>query len=344
MQAHARSPGDSGTSNLGSTLGSTWGKSDVSPSPRGVLEHQSTKAGLGSTLGSTAPRLSQHPSAHQGPDFSLLTKKMHSVISGPGKLSGPQKAKNQQGGRGTQAELPSTLALRAQAIEAKCSPDVRRAFRSKPVERCSCATITAVWSACDTFWEFDTAHSGSITREAYIDLMRESATVNTLRLLRRARLEGRFRRSAAPVTLEDFILMVWPKATVEDRAKMMRWAELRECYDIISHNFSAADPELERVFRLLSTRTPGQPPYVIASDLGRSRLLARDVVIGFAKEKHPKEVFFDYEEFKSIVWPKLKERWLSQDGKKAQKTTEEKDSLLVRARLQRQNDSEHGGG
>ena len=23
----------------------------------------------------------------------------------------------------------------------------------------------AVWSACDTFWEFDTAHSGAITRE-----------------------------------------------------------------------------------------------------------------------------------------------------------------------------------
>ena len=24
----------------------------------------------------------------------------------------------------------------------------------------------AVWSACDTFWEFDTAHTGAITREA----------------------------------------------------------------------------------------------------------------------------------------------------------------------------------
>ena len=29
-------------------------------------------------------------------------------------------------------------------------------------------------------------------------------------------------------TAEDFLLMIWPKATSEDRARMMRWAELRE--------------------------------------------------------------------------------------------------------------------
>lgn len=27
---------------------------------------------------------------------------------------------------------------------------------------------------------------------------------------------------------QDFLLMIWPKATVEDRTRMMRWAELRE--------------------------------------------------------------------------------------------------------------------
>eukprot|EP00913_Durusdinium_trenchii_P000980 g904.t1 len=51
------------------------------------------------------------------------------------------------------------------AIEAKCSPEVRRAFRALPLERCGCATIQAVWAACDTFWEFDAAHTGAITRE-----------------------------------------------------------------------------------------------------------------------------------------------------------------------------------
>ncbi|CAL1170563.1 unnamed protein product [Cladocopium goreaui] len=128
----------------------------------------------------------------------------------------------------SKASNAKSLEARSMAIDAKCSPEVRRAFRALPVERCGCATIQAVWSACDTFWEFDTAHSGAITREGYINLMRECATVNTLRMLRRARLEFRFRRSAAPVLLEDFLLMIWPKATSEDRARMMRWAELRE--------------------------------------------------------------------------------------------------------------------
>ncbi|CAE6917807.1 unnamed protein product [Symbiodinium sp. CCMP2592] len=56
------------------------------------------------------------------------------------------------------------------------------------VEKCSCATITAVWSACDTFWEIDTTHSGAITRQVYMDFLKYICpTVNTLRMLRRAR-------------------------------------------------------------------------------------------------------------------------------------------------------------
>ncbi|CAE7159439.1 unnamed protein product, partial [Symbiodinium pilosum] len=350
MQTHARSLGDSGAmSSFGSTLGSTWGKSDVTPSPRGgATERQASKQDpskptvLPGGLGGTAQRLSQTGTTTAGGrNLDFLTKKIGSVIGSPGKLAGPKQKGSNSGGRTTQGELPASLALRAQNIEAKCSPDVRRAFRSKPVERCSCATITAVWSACDTFWEFDSAHSGEITREAYIDLMRECATVNTLRMLRRARLEFRFRRSAAPVTLEDFLAMVWPKATVEDRAKMLRWAELRECYDMIRHNFTATDQDLDKLFKLLSTRKPGEPPKVIASELSRSRVLARDVVIGFAKERHPKEVLFDFEEFKSIAWPKLKERWMTQDSFKKQKTVEEKDTPL-RVRITRQNDSDQG--
>lgn len=228
------------------------------------------------------------------------------------------------------------------AIDAKCSPEVQSAFRSQPQERCGCASIQAVWCACDTFWEFDTAHSGAITREAYINLMRECATVNTLRMLRRARLELRFRRSAAPVLLEDFLLMIWPKATVEDRTRMMRWAELRECFDIVQHNFGATDQDLDRLFRLLSFRSNGGQVQVVASELGRARLLPREVIVTFARERHPKEVCFNYEDFKSIVWPKLKERWMSSDTIRKQKTLmEEKDTLRVR--IQRQTEADHAG-
>ncbi|CAE7438169.1 unnamed protein product [Symbiodinium microadriaticum] len=181
-------------------------------------------------LSGTAQLSQSGTSTATGANFVPWTKALGSVIASPGKLASPKTKASKLAGRpGMQDKLPANLALRAQNIEAKCSPDVRRAFRSKPVEKCSCATITAVWSACDTFWEIDTTHSGAITRQVYMDFLRYICpSVNTLRMLRRARLECRFRSSAVPVRLEDFLAMVWPTATIEDRAKMLRWAELRE--------------------------------------------------------------------------------------------------------------------
>lgn len=273
------------------------------------------------------PKWPKGRSAILGGDMSKLLDLDHQAISA--------KLKKQASRRSNRSEQSKS------AIEAKCSPEVRRAFRALPLERCGCATIQAVWAACDTFWEFDAAHTGAITREGYINLMRDCASVNTLRMLRRARLELRFRRSAAPVMLEDFLLMIWPKATPEDRRKMMRWAELRECYDVVRHNFGASDQDLDRLYRLLSCREEGGQVHVMAHELRRAQLLPHEAIAQFAKERHPKEVFFDYEDFKSIVWPKLKERWVSSETIRKQKTlAEEKHPLQVRIR---QNDSDHAG-
>eukprot|EP00439_Symbiodinium_sp_Y106_P016280 s1076_g2.t1 len=139
-----------------------------------------------------------------------------------------------------------------------------------------------------------------------------------------------------------------------------------QCYDIISHRFTATDQDLEKLFTLLCgpAMKPGEPPKVLASELGRSRILPRDVVLGFAKEplgfcsrtttnempftanssasgkpdltketskraRTPvdRTVAFDYEEFKSIAWPKLKERWMTKDSFNKQKAVEDGDSL-----------------
>ncbi|CAJ1436549.1 unnamed protein product [Effrenium voratum] len=342
-QSQSRSLGDTNTSNmLGSTmnsnLGSTMGSmGEAQPSPRKSASPANGRGGVRKSSAQQGPYGRGGARSTGGRDAGYFKQRMKLLLKGAGgpiaRALGAQGRQSQAG-----AELPS-LAARAEAIEAKCSPEVREAFRCKPPERCGCATIQAVWSACDTFWEFDHAHSGAITREAYINLMRECATVNTLRMLRRARLEFRFRRSAAPVHLEEFLLMLWPKAMEEDRLRMMRWAELRECFDIVSHNFGASDQDLEKLFRLLGSRS--NEGKVVASDLSRSSVLPGDVVAGFAKERHPKEVLFDSEEFKSIVWPKLKERWMNQETMKKQKTVEEKEPLRVR--IQRQTESDHAG-
>lgn len=336
--SQTRPLGDSGSMSKSSNLGSTMGSTLASTRSDGKLKSSTTKQGTKDLQGIANMTNEARQTIVQGeggvvtkgPRIAhLLTMDSSAMVKQLKKVSKSHSKKE------------ASNAARA-AIDAKCSPEVQSAFRSQPQERCGCASIQAVWSACDTFWEFDTAHSGAITREAYINLMRECATVNTLRMLRRARLELRFRRSAAPVLLEDFLLMIWPKATVEDRTRMMRWAELRECFDIVQHNFGATDQDLDRLFRLLSFRSNGGQVQVVASELGRARLLPREVIVTFARERHPKEVCFNYEDFKSIVWPKLKERWMSSDTIRKQKTLmEEKDTLRVR--IQRQTEADHAG-
>jgi len=347
MQSQTRNLGDTGTSlSRSSNMGSTLGRS--SEGPASPLRSAATKR-FSKELQMQATPNQGWPTSQLGQGEAgaggLFKSRMTQLLTMDGSAMAKQlkKTKSQEKKeRASKASNAKSLEARSMAIDAKCSPEVRRAFRALPVERCGCATIQAVWSACDTFWEFDTAHSGAITREGYINLMRECATVNTLRMLRRARLEFRFRRSAAPVLLEDFLLMIWPKATSEDRARMMRWAELRECFDIVKHNFGATDQDLERLYRLLSFRSKGGQVQVVASELGRARLLPKEVITTFARERHPKEVCFDYEDFKTIVWPKLKERWVSSDTIRKQKTLmEEKDSLRVR--IQRQTEADHPG-
>eukprot|EP00913_Durusdinium_trenchii_P000979 g903.t1 len=116
---------------------------------------------------------------------------------------------------------------------------------------------------------------------------------------------------------------------------------LRQCYDVVRHNFGASDQDLDRLYRLLSCREEGGQVHVMAHELRRAQLLPHEAIAQFAKERHPKEVFFDYEDFKSIVWPKLKERWVSSETIRKQKTlAEEKHPLQVRIR---QNDSDHAG-
>lgn len=328
MQSQTRNLGDTGTSlSRSSNMGSTLGRSSegpASPLRSAATKRFSKELQMQATPNQGWPtsQLGQGEAGAGGLFKSRMTQLLTMDSSAMAKQLKKTKSQEKKE-RASKASNAKSLEARSMAIDAKCSPE-------------------AVWSACDTFWEFDTAHSGAITREGYINLMRECATVNTLRMLRRARLEFRFRRSAAPVLLEDFLLMIWPKATSEDRARMMRWAELRECFDIVKHNFGATDQDLERLYRLLSFRSKGGQVQVVASELGRARLLPKEVITTFARERHPKEVCFDYEDFKTIVWPKLKERWVSSDTIRKQKTLmEEKDSLRVR--IQRQTEADHPG-
>jgi hypothetical protein len=52
-------------------------------------------------------------------------------------------------------------------------------------------------------------------------------------MLRKSALEVRFRASAQPVKLQDWIHMLWPFSTDEELELMMRWAALRQAWSIL---------------------------------------------------------------------------------------------------------------
>mmetsp|Transcript_85987 Transcript_85987/g.161972 ORF Transcript_85987/g.161972 Transcript_85987/m.161972 type:complete len:428 (-) Transcript_85987:117-1400(-) len=147
-------------------------------------------------------------------------------------------------------------------------------------ERCSRCTREAVWIACDVFWTFDPTwfawstgltnttgpagqleHPKEITREGYIQALSFAPTVDRLRMLRRSGLEQRFRKSAQPVDLKEWLTMIWPAATRRDMHMMTRWAKLREAWSIVhTVQFRSTDNELNRIFDLLCESAEGEVP------------------------------------------------------------------------------------
>lgn len=178
-------------------------------------------------------------------------------------------------------------------------------------ERCSRCTREAVWTACDVFWTFDPdwfmwananpeqgrvqvsqmEHPKEITRDGYIASLSVAPTVDRLRMLRRSGLEQRFRKSAHPVGLQEFLRMIWPAAQEQhkiptmrgaqrrkederDMQLMERWAKLREAWSIVHNkNFRSTDNEMNRIYNLCAENGEDEVPI---GEFVRAQLLRAD--------------------------------------------------------------------
>jgi len=278
------------------------------PIRKGLQSSRTMRTTTGLTDGTTSPRAREAWAAGSSPKRSGTVGGLNATAaSNQPQGSGAEKASEK-------VELPSMSPDKSHAGDRL----VHEAFRGKPVERCTRCTMHSVWTACDTFWEFDQDHTGTMSRKEYIDLLGESPTVNRLRMLRRARLEHQFRTSAKPVTLEKFLGLIWPQATEEDRKKMARWAQLREAHDILnSSNFRGADSDMRRIFELLRVRNLGETgpeEVVVASEMLRALIISEEFMLSIAKDKPLNEFTIDTEaEFKESVWPHLKQRWVTRE-------------------------------
>merc|ERR1712037_177309 len=119
-------------------------------------------------------------------------------------------------------------------------------------------------------------------------------------MLRRARLETRFRASARPVTLEEFMLRIWPAANEKDLALMRRWAQLREAWSLLNGgNFRGYEIELKRVFEKLDEKGEGS---VQAREIVRAQILSKEDVQRLTRSRDMKQ-WLDMETFRAYLGP-----------------------------------------
>jgi len=109
-----------------------------------------------------------------------------------------------------------------------------------------------MWIAYDVFRNMDKRRRNKIGRIDFVEALKDYPTLEKLKMLKRSQLESRFRESAQDVSLDEFLQLLWPSATDEDIAKMLRWAQLREAQAVLrDDSFRGETSELRRVFDLL---------------------------------------------------------------------------------------------
>lgn len=188
-------------------------------------------------------------------------------------------------------------------------------------DKCKRCPIEAVWAACDVFWQFDVHHTGAITRSEYMARLGGDPSATRLRILRRSRLETRFRKSARPVHLEEFLQLCWPNAEEDDMALMSRWCQLREAKSVLlESNFRGVESELRRVFDLLDGFGQGS---VCAIALVRGQIVTALELEQLTQKKNFKEIFLDLETFRNQFWQYLKNEYVTKEALLRMKKEEE---------------------
>lgn len=205
-------------------------------------------------------------------------------------------------------------------------------------ERCSRCTMLAVWNACDVFWEFDTGHTGAISRADYFSGLASqplAPTVARLRMIRRADLSLRFRNSARDVTLEEFLKLLWPLAAGDDWEMMRRWSELREArYVLNPAHFRGTPQELERVFELLDRCSGGKGGFCSAFEFVRAEIYTREEIEKLVQRRDLHDCWLDYETYRGQIVDDLKIKFRTEEITEKMKEEEYLSSLHDRSTRQ----------
>lgn len=178
------------------------------------------------------------------------------------------------------------------------------------VERCTRCTKDQMWLAYDVFRSMDVQKRQRISRTDFFAKVQNFKTVDELKIIRKSCLGDRFRESDKAVDLTEFLRLLWPGATEEDVAKMLRWAQLRDAQAVLQRgNFRGDLHELQQIFDHLDDDGDG---LLTVIELCRAHILTGKEIQALMKGKDN----INFQEFCDYVQSHLKNVYVSASTKK----------------------------
>jgi hypothetical protein len=160
----------------------------------------------------------------------------------------------------------------------------------------------------DVFRSMDKRNRKRISRRDFLEALADETTHAKARTLRRSGLHQRFRESAADVTLEELLKLVWPKASSEDLLKMKRWVELREAQGVLrDHQFRGDNSDLRKIFDLLDENGDGS---LSVRELQRSAILTKEEICDLMGTDRM-DAKLNFQDFVCFAQPHLKKMYVS---------------------------------
>lgn len=177
-----------------------------------------------------------------------------------------------------------------------------------PADRCAYCSKEDLWILFDVFCSMDKQNRKRISRREFLEALADETSQAKLRTLRRSGLHQRFRESAADVTLEEFFKLMWPKATQDDMAKLLRWVKLREAQSVLrEQQFKGDNHELRKIFDLLDENGDG---VLSVRELQRSEILTKDEICQIMGSGRL-DAQVNWSDFLSFVQPHLKKMYMT---------------------------------
>eukprot|EP00746_Dinoflagellata_sp_MGD_P125179 gnl/MRDRNA2_/MRDRNA2_59894_c0_seq1.p1 gnl/MRDRNA2_/MRDRNA2_59894_c0~~gnl/MRDRNA2_/MRDRNA2_59894_c0_seq1.p1 ORF type:complete len:344 (+),score=55.56 gnl/MRDRNA2_/MRDRNA2_59894_c0_seq1:96-1127(+) len=170
------------------------------------------------------------------------------------------------------------------------------------VERCQCCDIDEFWRVYESFCLMDKQGLGSVRRCDFWEAFTDHVTKDMQCTIARAKLQQRFRATAADLTFEELIERMWPAATESDHKMMNHWARLRDASMIISSpSFRGSRQNMKQVFDLLDAEGSEM---LSLSELVRARILTKEELKKLLQDFH--EMFGGRKDIQALSFSEFK--------------------------------------